>query len=127
MTGEPDWVTVEDALLYHSEVIRVFGGAEGLRDRSLLESALDRARNVYAYESEDLVVLAAVHAHGLAKNHPFVDGNKRVAFVVLRMFLGLNNVEFNPLEHEAVVMIEGLAGGQVSLADLTAWVRKNSK
>lgn len=127
MTGEPDWVTVEDAMLYHSEVIRVFGGAEGLRDRSLLESALDRARNVYAYESEDLVVLAAVYAHGLAKNHPFVDGNKRVAFVVLRMFLGLNNVEFNPLEHEAVVMIEGLAGGQVSLADLTAWVRKNSK
>ena len=127
MTSEPDWVSVEDVLLYHGEVIRVFGGGDGLRDRGLLESALDRARNVFAYETKDLVVLAAVYAHGIAKNHPFVDGNKRAAFVVTRMFLGMNDIDFDPPEHEAVVMVEGLASGAVSLADFTSWVRKHSK
>lgn len=127
MTGEPDWVSLEDALLYHSEVIRAFGGSDGLRDQGLLESALDRARNVFAYESKDLVVLAAVYAHGIAKNHPFIDGNKRSAFVVTRMFLGMNDVDFDPPEHEAVVMVEGLASGDVALADYTSWVRKHSQ
>lgn len=127
MSGEPDWVSLDDALLYHSEVIRVFGGDDGLRDRGLLESALDRARNVFTYESKELVVLAAVYAHGIAKNHPFVDGNKRSAFVVTRMFLGMNDVAFDPPEHEAVVMVEGLASGDVSLEDFTSWVRKHSK
>lgn len=127
MTSEPDWVSAEDALLYHGEVIRVFGGGDGLRDHGLLESALDRARNVFAYESKDLVVLAAVYAHGIAKNHPFVDGNKRAAFVVTRMFLGMNDIAFDPPEPEAVVMVEGLASGAVSLADFTSWVRKHTK
>jgi len=127
MSGEPDWVSLDDALLYHSEVVRVFGGSDGLRDQGLLESALDRARNVFAYESKDLVVLSAVYAHGIAKNHPFVDGNRRSAFVVTRMFLGMNDVDFDPPEHEAVVMVEGLASGDVSLEDFTAWVRKHSK
>ncbi|MEO6598212.1 MAG: type II toxin-antitoxin system death-on-curing family toxin [Planctomycetota bacterium] len=127
MTREPDWVSTDDALLYHGELIRVFGGDAGLRDRGLLESALDRARNVFADESQDLCGLAATHAHGIAKNHPFVDGNKRVAFVVTRVFLGMNDVDFDPPEHEAVVMVEGLASGKVSLADFTAWVRKHSQ
>jgi death-on-curing protein len=126
VTREPDWVSLDDALLFHGEIMRVFGGGEGLRDRGLLESALDRARNAYAYETKDLCVLASTYAHGIAKNHPFVDGNKRVAFVVTRMFLGMNDVSFDPPEHEAVVMVEGLASGQVSLADFTSWVRKHS-
>jgi death on curing protein len=127
VTGEPDWVSVDDALLYRGEVIRAFGGSEGLRDRGLLESALDRARNVWAYESKDLVVLAAVYAHGIAKDHPFVDGNNRAAFVVTRMFLGMNDVAFDPPEPEAVVMVEGLASGQLTLEEFTSWVRKHSK
>jgi death on curing protein len=127
VTGEPDWVSVDDALLYRGEVIRAFGGSDGLRDRGLLESALDRARNVWAYESKDLVVLAAVYAHGIAKDHPFVDGNNRAAFVVTRMFLGMNDVAFDPPEPEAVVMVEGLASGQLTLEEFTSWVRKHSK
>lgn len=127
MSPEPEWVSFEDALLYHGEVIRAFGGSDGLRDQGLLESALDRARNVYAYESRDPIVLAAVYAHGIAKNHPFVDGNKRAAFVVTRMFLGMNDIDFDPPEHEAVVMVEGLASGDVSQADFAAWVRKHSR
>ncbi|MBK8101676.1 MAG: type II toxin-antitoxin system death-on-curing family toxin [Planctomycetes bacterium] len=127
MSREPEWVTVEDALLYHGELIRAFGGSDGLREPGLLQSALGRARNVYAYESQDLVVLAGVYAHGLAKNHPFVDGNKRVAFVVTRMFLGLNGVAFDPPEAEAVVMVEGLAAGRITLAEFTQWVRKHAR
>jgi death on curing protein len=127
VTGEPDWVSVDDALLYRGEVIRAFGGSDGLRDRGLFESALDRARNVWAYESKDLVVLAAVYAHGIAKDHPFVDGNNRAAFVVTRMFLGMNDVAFDPPEPEAVVMVEGLASGQLTLEEFTSWVRKHSK
>ena len=126
MSREPEWVTVDDALLYHRELIRAFGGSDGLREPGLLESVLDRARSVYAYESQDLVVLAAVHAHGIAKNHPFVDGNKRVAFVETRVFLGLNGVAFDPPEPEAVVMVEGLAAGRVTFAEFTLWVRKHS-
>jgi death-on-curing protein len=125
VSGEPEWVTIDDALLYHGEAIRIFGGSDGLRDQGLLESALDRARNVHAYESKDLVTLGAVYAHGIARNHPFVDGNKRAAFVVLRMFLGMNGVDFVPPEHETVVMVEGLASGALPLPDFTAWVRKH--
>jgi death on curing protein len=123
--GEPEWVSVDDALLYHAEVLAVFGGGEGLRDRGLLESALARARHVYADESDDIVVLAATYAHGIAKNHPFVDGNKRVAFVVTRIFLGMNGTRFDPPEHEAVVMFENLASGGVAMDDFTRWVRKH--
>jgi death-on-curing protein len=127
VTPEPEWVTLEDVLLFHRELIAAFGGAEGLRDRSLLESALSRPRDVFAYESKDLYTLAGVYAHSLVKNHPFVDGNKRVAFVVARVFLGINDVAFEPPEPEAVVMVEGLAGGAVTREEFTAWVRKHAE
>lgn len=126
MSQEPEWVSVEDARLYQREIVRVFGGVEGLRDAGLLESALDRARNVHAYENADLVHLAAVYAHALVRNHPFVDGNKRVAFVVARIFLAMNGVAFDPPEHEAVVMIEGLASADLPLDVFTDWMRKHS-
>jgi death-on-curing protein len=125
--AEPEWITVEDALVFHSTLLATFGGSEGVRDLALLESALARPKNVFAYESTDPVVLAGAYAHGLAKNHPFVDGNKRVAFVVARAFLGLNGVAFDPPEAEAVVMVEGLASGEVSQSDFTEWLRKHSK
>lgn len=77
MTREPEWVTVEDAVRFHREIIEAFGGSAGVRDQGLLESALARPQAVLAYESQDLIVLAGTYAHSLAENHPFVDGNKR--------------------------------------------------
>ena len=125
MSHPPEWVTVDDVLLFHRELIAAFGGSSGVRDTSLLESALARPRDVHAYESQDLVVLAGVYARSLAKNHPFVDGNKRVIFVVVRVFLGINGIDFNPPEVETVVMMEGLASDHVSQVIFTEWVRKH--
>ena len=127
MTAEPEWLTADDAALFHEQILAAFGGAGGVRDQSLLESAMSRPRHLFAYESQDLFVLAGAYAHGIAKNHPFVDGNKRVAFVLARVFLGLNGVRFDPPEAEAVVMVEGLAGSAVRDADFVAWLRKHSK
>ena len=124
---EPEWLTPEDALLFHDQLIAAFGGAPGVRDKTLLESAMGRPRHVFAYESQDLCVLATAYAYGIAKNHPFVDGNKRVAFVLACVFLGLNDIRLEPPEAEAVVMVEGLASGQVSEADFVKWLRKHSR
>ena len=89
----PVWITETDALFFHRELITAFGGEPGVRDPKLLQSALARPQNHRAYiEEATLPELAAVYAHGLAKNHPFVDGNKRIAFAVARIFLGLNGI-----------------------------------
>lgn len=125
MTDEPEWLTADDAILFHDRILATFGGASGVRDRALLESAMSRPRHVFAYESADLFALAGACAHGVAKNHPFVDGNKRVAFVLARVFLGLNGQRFDPPEAEAVVMVEGLAGSEVSEAEFAGWLRKH--
>lgn len=127
MTTEPEWITVDDALWIHGELIRTFGGSAGVRDPGLLESALARPRDVFAYAGKDLCQLAGAYAHALAKNHPFVDGNKRVAFVVTRVFLGMNGIAFDPPEAEAVVMVEGLASGAVTQTQFTSWVEKHSE
>jgi death-on-curing protein len=127
MDREPDWLTVEDIVAFHEVLIATFGGSTGIRDAGLLESAIGRPRHVFAYESQDLFVLAGSYAHGLVKNHPFVDGNKRVAFVAARVFLGMNRLSFEPPEVEAVVMVEGLAGGQVRQEDFVSWLRTHSK
>lgn len=127
MTAGPEWMTPDDVLFIHREVIASFGGSDGVRDQGLLESAVHRARDQFAYGSPDLCELAAAYAYGLAKNHPFVDGNKRVAFVVARVFLGINSVDVNPPEPETVVMVEGLAAGGVSQAEFASWLRKHSK
>ena len=126
MSDEPVWVSVEDALLFHGQLIAGFGGAPGVRDEGLLASALARPKQVFAYESRDLAVLAGTYAHGIVRNHPFVDGNKRVAFTVTRVFLGVNDVAFDPPETEAVVMLEGLASDDLALVEFVAWVRKHS-
>jgi death-on-curing protein len=123
---EPDWIEVDDALLFHAQLISVFGGATGIRDLALLESALDRPRNLFGYGADDLQALAGAYAHGIIKNHPFVDGNKRVAFVLARVFLGLNGITFDPPEEEAVVMVEGLAAGEVTQDLFADWLRKYS-
>ncbi|MBZ9936742.1 type II toxin-antitoxin system death-on-curing family toxin [Mesorhizobium sp. BR1-1-16] len=121
--SEPEWLTLEQVLVAHERQLRQFGGPAGLRDLGLLESALDRARNKWTYGETDLAVLAAAYAYGLARNHPFIDGNKRAAFVALVLFLRMNDVRFAPSPPEATLAILGLAAGEISEENLARWIR----
>jgi death-on-curing protein len=123
--SEPEWLGVDLVLDIHSEQLALFGGADGLRDGGLLESALARPRNKHAYGTDDLAELAAAYAFGLARNHPFVDGNKRVAFASTIVFLGLNGIDFDVSPAEATAIIFDLAAGAVSEEGLTRWIRDN--
>jgi death-on-curing protein len=109
----------------HAEQLTAFGGAAGLRDRGLLESAVARPQNKWAYEGGELPELAAAYAFGLARNHPFVDGNKRAAFACLMVFLRFNGVFIHPPEAQATAIILDLAAGLVVEEGLTRWIRDN--
>jgi death-on-curing protein len=109
----------------HDEQLTIHGGASGLRDGGMLESALDRPRNRWSYEQAELAELAAAYAFGIARNHPFVDGNKRTSLLALYTFLGVNGVDFIVPEAEAAAMILSLAAGEVSEEGLTRWIRDN--
>ena len=122
---EPEWLTIQIALAIHDEQLAVHGGSAGLRDQALLESALDRPRNKWAYESAELPELAGAYGYGIARNHPFVDGNKRTALLAIYTFLGLNNVDFLVPEAEAAAVILALAAGEVSEESLTRWIKDN--
>src|SRR6266496_2594115 len=98
---EPKWLTVAEVMDIHEEQLALFGGPEGIRDVGLLESTLDRPKNRWAYEQSELPELAAAYAFGVARNHPFVDGNKRAAFASLMVFLRYNEVAFAPPPAEA--------------------------
>ena len=123
--NEPVWLSVEMILDIHAEQLAMFGGPDGLRDLGLLESALARAKNKLVYGQTDLSTLSASYGFGIAKNHPFVDGNKRTAFAAIIVFLGLNELEFCASEAEASVMILALAAGELSEVDLARWIRQN--
>ncbi len=122
---EPAWVTYEQAIAIHSRQLRRFGGAPGLRDEGMLRSALERPINKWQYEQAALPELAAAYAFGLAKNHAFVDGNKRIAFMAMMVFLRRNGVAFAPHPAHATAMILALAAGEVSEDNLTRWIRDN--
>ena len=122
---EPEWLTAGLVIAFHDEQLREFGGPAGIRDEGALESALGRARNRWAYEGGDLPRLAAAYAFGIARNHPFVDGNKRAALLAVITFLGLNDVEFTASEAEAVVMIRDLAAGAIDEDVLSRWIADN--
>lgn len=122
---EPVWLAVELVIAIHEEQLSLFGGAPGLRDRGLLESALDRPKNKWSYGEHDLAALAAAYAFGLARNHAFVDGNKRAALLAIVTFLGFNGCDFVADEAEAVVMIRDLAAGDAGEDGLTRWIRDN--
>ena len=122
---EPKWLTPELVIAFHDHQLREHGGPSGIRDRGALESALDRPRNRWAYQGSDLPTLAAAYAFGIARNHPFVDGNKPTALLALVTFLGINDVGFVVGEAEAVVMIVGLAAGEVSEENLARWIADN--
>lgn len=123
--NEPIWLSVEMILDIHAEQLAMFGGPDGLRDLGLLESALARAKNKLVYGQTDLSTLSASYGFGIAKNHPFVDGNKRTAFAAIIVFLGLNELELCASEAEASVMILALAAGELSEVDLARWIRQN--
>jgi death on curing protein len=122
---EPAWVTYEQVVAIHSRQLRRFGGAPGLRDKAMLESALQRPVNKWQYEQAALPELAASYAFGLAKNHAFVDGNKRIAFLTMAVFLRKNGVRFAPDQAQATTIIMSLAAGQVSEESLARWIRNN--
>ena len=108
----------------HFDLLRAHGGMQGIRDEDGLESALARARQHLAYEpSSDHAELAAAYGFGVARNHPFNDGNKRVAFVVMGVFLGLNGFEIEAPEAEVVTVMLDLAAGELSEEQLAAWIR----
>lgn len=124
---EPRWLTARQVIAFHHMLIGEHGGQHGLRDRGLLESALDRPRNKYHYEKASLWELAAAYAYGLVKNHAFHDGNKRVAATAIAVFLALNGARFKADESELVLTIEGLAGGRVEEDTLASWIKANAK
>lgn len=124
---EPVWLDRRTLELLHSESIAEHGGLPGLRDEGLFESALSRARNLWAYEGvEDVARLGAAYGIGLAKNHPFADGNKRIAFIACALFVELNGYQFTASQVEAAAVMLGVAAGDVVEEDLADWVRANS-
>lgn len=125
MSEEPTWVTYDQIVAIHSRQLRRFGGAPGLRDDGMLRSAIARPVNKWQYKQSDLASLAAAYAFGLAKNHAFVDGNKRAAFMAMMVFLRKNDVRFVPDQAHATAMTVALAAGEVSEQSLTRWIRDN--
>ena len=123
--SEPHWLSIEHVKVIHERQLARFGGPPGIRDEGLLESALARPRNRWQYEGSDLAELAAAYAYGLARNHPFVDGNKRAAFVTMILILRRNGVRFSPDQGQATAMFLALAAGEVDEAGLTRWIRDN--
>lgn len=124
----PKWIAAAVATAIHDEAIYEFGGLAGLRDRGLLESALDRPRNLLAYEPRrSIFELAAVLCTGVARNHPFIDGNKRTALLVTRAFLYLNGHELEPAQPDEVATMLAVAEGSLAEGGLALWLRANSK
>jgi death on curing protein len=124
--NEPTWLTTELVIQFHQRQLKRFGGPEGLRDRGLLESAIERPRNKWAYEQCDIYDLAAAYAFGIARNHPFTDGNKRAAFLAIVVFLSLNGLKFKPKTSDAINEILELAAGNRDEAALARWIRANT-
>ena len=123
--SEPIWLDVDEVIDMHAEQLAIFGGPEGVRDRGLLESAILRPVNQWHYGQTDMAALAAAYAYGLARNHAFVDGNKRIAFHAMMVFLRLNGIAFAPDPAHATAIILSLAAGEVSEESLTRWIRDN--
>lgn len=124
---EPIWVLDEVVVSVHRMLLAEHGGSPGIRDKGLLESALARPRQHLAYKSDVTIFeLAAAYCFGLAKNHPFVDGNKRIALAIGAIFLELNSYSLNTPEAEAVVVIEQLAAGKITELELSQWFSNSS-
>ena len=126
MTSEPRWISRKALLMLHEESLAMFGGASGLRDEGLLDSALARPQNTHAYNPDStLAGLAASYGFGIAKNHAFLDGNKRAAFLSIGMFLSINGHKLVADQVEAIQTMLAVAAGQIDERGLAAWIQKN--
>ncbi len=121
---DPIWISVELAVAIHKRQLAEHGGADGVRDMGLLESALGRPRHLFAYTdpTPELPALAASYAFGVARNHAFIDGNKRTAYVVCRTFLLLNGLDMTASKEDRYRCFLALAAGTMSESDLAAWL-----
>jgi len=120
---EPIWLTPTDVLVLHDKLLHAHGGAPGVRDLGLLESALARPRQQYAYGQRDLFALAAACAAGITRNRPFADGNKRTAFLETFVFLGVNGQDLRSDEAEVVRMMLGLADKSIGDEQFAGWLK----
>jgi len=125
-SNEPRWLSRLVVEAIHHDVLATNGGLPGIRDESLLEAALARPRQVLSYGADiDFPALAAAYAYGIARNHPFHDGNKRMAFMTMAVFVELNGMAFVASEAEVVATMLGLAAGEIEEAELAAWAREH--
>lgn len=126
---EPIWFTLEEVFALHERQIARFGGSAGLRDRGMLESALARPRNLWSSgdPAPDIAALAAAYAFGIIKNHPFVDGNKRVGYVLARVFLLKNGWDIEASAEEKYLTFYSVAAGERSEEELMLWVRNHTQ
>ena len=122
----PIWLSRAVVLAIHGELLAEHGGSEGVRDVGLLESALARPSNLLSYDTPTLFDMAAAYAYGIAKNHPFVDGNKRTALACCDVFLQLNGFELNATEPEATTTFLALASGSLTEAELAHWISQHT-
>jgi death-on-curing protein len=121
------WLSRQLILAIHDEQLAEHGGALGVRDDGLLDSALARPLNRAGYSDPDMAELAAVYAIAIARNHPFIDGNKRTAYVALETFLALNGCAFPVSDADAVVVTLAMAAGEIDDDEFIAWVRTNTQ
>jgi death-on-curing protein len=128
MKKAPLWIEERDVLAIHDRLLALHGGAAGLRDRGLLESALARPRQHHAYaDKSDIVEMTALYTAGIVRNHPFVDGNKRTGFVIGVVFLELHGFVFKASEADATQAVMALAAGTLDEAGYSGWLRENTK
>lgn len=124
LSADPIWLDVSDVLVIHERQIARFGGADGMRDQALLESAVYRPKKKFFYHKPpvELFNLAAAYGYGIAKNHPFIDGNKRTAYASCRLFLQLNGADIVASKEDKYLMVIKLAEGMLTEEELTAWL-----
>ena len=122
-----NWIELKTVLAIHEMQIQDHGGASGVRDLGLIKSALARPQNLFLYGNPTVTDLAAEYAFGIAKNHGFVDGNKRTAYVVTRLFLRLHGWDLTASPEERVLVFEALGKGRYTVEQFAEWVRKNSR
>lgn len=122
----PNWVDRQVLIAIQSELLNRFGGLAGIRDEGLLDSAINKPKNLFAYGQPSVFELASSYATGLVKNHPFLDGNKRIGFMAAYVFLGANGWSLEATEEEAVLETLALAAGERAEADYAVWLARNS-
>lgn len=124
---EPLWLSKAAVLAFHGELLDQYGGAEGIRDNGLLESALGKPRNLFAYGKPAFFDLAASYAFGIVRNHPFIDGNKRTGFVAAGAFLDRNGWELIASEVDATLKTLALAAGEMTESEYASWLKDNCR